>query len=127
MEHDEEVDRHIKGRSIICRFVRAVAASRELFSAKVSSLCQRAVIERLERAGLLDDRAFARFWVENRQTFRPRGTRALQRGDGAKGTRQSEISSEALEDSADEEEPAYRLPAESRLDARLDNREFSGA
>lgn len=36
------------------------------------------VTERLERAGLLDDEAFARFWVENRERFRPRGARALR-------------------------------------------------
>ncbi|MBN1661330.1 MAG: RecX family transcriptional regulator [Anaerolineae bacterium] len=37
-----------------------------------------AVIARLTRAGLLDDEAFARFWVENRERFRPRGPRALR-------------------------------------------------
>jgi len=36
------------------------------------------VVARLERAGLVDDRAFARFWVENREQFRPRGARALR-------------------------------------------------
>jgi regulatory protein len=44
-----------------------------------------AVSHRLERAGLLDDQAFARFWVENRERFRPRGPRALRyelRGKG---------------------------------------------
>jgi regulatory protein len=37
-----------------------------------------AIIERLERAGLLNDAAFAQFWVENRERFRPRGPRALR-------------------------------------------------
>lgn len=37
-----------------------------------------AVVERLERAGFLDDEAFARYWVENRERFRPRGPRALR-------------------------------------------------
>jgi regulatory protein len=37
-----------------------------------------AITDRLERAGLLDDEAFARFWVENRERFRPRGLRALR-------------------------------------------------
>ncbi len=36
------------------------------------------VAERLERAGLLDDEAFAQFWVEDRERFRPRGLRALR-------------------------------------------------
>jgi regulatory protein len=36
------------------------------------------IVERLERAGLLDDDAFARYWVENRERFRPRGLHALR-------------------------------------------------
>lgn len=36
------------------------------------------VIARLERVGLLDDMDFARFWVENRVKFRPRGRRMLR-------------------------------------------------
>jgi regulatory protein len=32
----------------------------------------------LERAGLVDDEEFARFWVENRERFRPRGPQALR-------------------------------------------------
>jgi len=35
------------------------------------------VIERLCQVGLIDDDAFARFWVEDRSRFRPRGERAL--------------------------------------------------
>jgi len=35
-------------------------------------------IDRLQRAGLLDDDAFAHYWVENREQFRPRGARALR-------------------------------------------------
>ncbi|NCC32747.1 MAG: regulatory protein RecX, partial [Chloroflexia bacterium] len=35
------------------------------------------VLERLQDLGLLDDAAFSRYWVENRQRFRPRGARAL--------------------------------------------------
>jgi regulatory protein len=34
-------------------------------------------IERLARTGMLDDREFARYWVENRLQFNPRGARAL--------------------------------------------------
>ena len=36
------------------------------------------VLDRLQRNGLLDDRKFARQWVENRLEFRPRGRRALR-------------------------------------------------
>jgi len=34
------------------------------------------VIARLEGQGYLDDAAFARYWITNRQQFRPRGARA---------------------------------------------------
>jgi regulatory protein len=37
-----------------------------------------AVLDRLTERGWLDDRKFARAWVENRQEFRPRSVRALQ-------------------------------------------------
>lgn len=66
-----------------------------------------AVVERLERTGLIDDREFARFWVENRQTFRPRGTRALKAEMRRKGLA-GEVIDEALAELDDEEETAYQ-------------------
>jgi regulatory protein len=36
------------------------------------------VIGRLVRAGLVDDREFARYWVDNRARFNPRGLRGLR-------------------------------------------------
>ncbi len=36
-----------------------------------------AAIDRLQDSGLIDDAAFARFWIENRQMCRPRGRQAL--------------------------------------------------
>jgi regulatory protein len=39
---------------------------------------QAVVLERLTRAGLVNDREFAQFWVENRAAHRPRGRRALR-------------------------------------------------
>ncbi len=35
------------------------------------------VLDRLRRVDLVDDNAFAAFWIENRVQFRPRGRRAL--------------------------------------------------
>jgi regulatory protein len=37
-----------------------------------------ATLSRLMQAGLVDDQAFARAWVENRNTFHPRGRSALR-------------------------------------------------
>lgn len=50
------------------------------------------VLDRLEHHRLIDDREFARFWVENRETFRPRGRYALQHELWQKG-----ISSDAID------------------------------
>ncbi len=65
------------------------------------------VVARLQRAGLLDDQAFANFWVENRNTFRPRSTRVL-RGE----LRQKGLSDEAVRaalTSTNDGEAAYTL------------------
>ncbi len=37
-----------------------------------------AALAKLQRLGYVDDRAFAAYWVENRERFRPRGIRALR-------------------------------------------------
>ncbi|MCD6290143.1 MAG: RecX family transcriptional regulator [Anaerolineae bacterium] len=67
------------------------------------------VIDRLYRAGYLDDTAFARFWVENRQQFNPRGIYALRQELRLKGVA-SDVIEAVLNDSAiDEEAVAYRI------------------
>lgn len=68
-----------------------------------------AILGRLERAGLLDDEAFAHFWVENRERFRPRGLRALRYELRNKGV-SDEIIDLALE-AVDAQESAYRSAA----------------
>jgi regulatory protein len=50
-----------------------------------------AIVDRLEGAGFLDDEAFAQYWVENRERFRPRGARALHYELRAKGIADSLI------------------------------------
>lgn len=74
-----------------------------------------AAVQRLDAMGYLDDHAFARFWVENRTAFKPRGQRALQYELHQKGVSRS-IIDEVLED-LDPGEAAYRA-ASARL-ARL--------
>jgi regulatory protein len=37
-----------------------------------------AALDRLRRAGLVDDQAFAAYWVENRTAFRPKSRRVLE-------------------------------------------------
>lgn len=54
-------------------------------------------IEKLQRLGLVNDEAFARFWVENRQLSRPKGARAIQAELQQKGV-DREIISSVLDD-----------------------------
>lgn len=64
------------------------------------------VLTRLNEVGLLDDGAFARYWVENREQFRPRAARALRLELKRKGLSETEIAAALAE--VDESESAYR-------------------
>jgi regulatory protein len=81
------------------------------------------VVERLARAGLLNDREFARYWVENRLQFKPRGARALRQELWEKGISDA-IVDETLE--GFDEEDAARVVAEdgARRMTRLEPGDF---
>jgi regulatory protein len=64
------------------------------------------VIARLTGAGLLDDVAFAKYWIENREQFNPRAARALRFELKRKGLGNADIA-EAV-GKIDESESAYR-------------------
>lgn len=70
-------------------------------------------IERLARMGYLDDRDFARFWIESRNRHKPRGERALRYELRRKGV-SDRIISELLDELVDEKEGAYEA-AQSRV------------
>ncbi len=81
------------------------------------------VIARLTEAGLLDDAAFAKYWVENRETFRPRAGRALRFELKRKGLSDTAIK-EAV-GTIDESESAYRAgAARAQRWSGLERREF---
>ncbi len=81
------------------------------------------VIARLEGQGYVDDLAFARFWLNNRQEFRPQGTRALRFELREKGVANSVID-EALAE-FDTSAAAYRAAQDkARRFAGLDKRTF---
>jgi len=81
------------------------------------------VVERLTRVGLLDDREFARYWIDNRLQFKPRGARALRHELRQKGV-PSSIIDDALV--GFDEEAAARKAAEARVRrlAHLDPDDF---
>jgi regulatory protein len=68
------------------------------------------VIGQLTAVGLLDDAEFARLWVENRETFRPRSHQMLRYELRQKGLDEKTIT-QALE-RVDEEQSAHRLALE---------------
>jgi len=81
------------------------------------------VVERLKAAGLVDDEAFAQFWVENREQFRPRGPRALRYELQRKGIGQEAID-QALA-GVDPSAGAYQAAARKAQQLRhLDQPEF---
>lgn len=65
------------------------------------TLAQEAV-QRLQRAGLVNDEAFARAWAENRSAFRPRGRALLRLELRRKGLSDETVQS-VLSEQADEE------------------------
>lgn len=94
-----------------------------LYKKKVAADLVDQEIARLGEAGLLDDSAFAKFWVENREEFRPRATRALRFELKRKG-----LPDEAIREavgSVDEHESAYRAgQARAQRWSNLDYRAF---
>jgi regulatory protein len=82
------------------------------------------VVARLKELNFVDDTKFARFWVENRATFRPRGARALAHELRLKGV-QPDVSQDILDEAPAEEDGAYRAAAKkARALASLDERAF---
>lgn len=73
------------------------------------------VMRRLRRQGLLDDCEFARYWVENRQAFRPRGRRMLHAELRRKGVERAAL--EPALETVDEEAGALQAarPMAQRL------------
>ncbi len=78
------------------------------------------VIERLRRGGLIDDARFAKEWVENRSTFRPRGRRAL-----AMEMRQRGLPGETIQEAiTDVDEDALALQAARKQARKLQDLEW---
>jgi regulatory protein len=65
------------------------------------------VLGRLARASLVDDVSFARYWIDNRMQFRPRGSRALRHELRQRGV-SDEIIDEMTRD-LDEEKAARQV------------------
>jgi regulatory protein len=96
---------------------------RRLEERKFSQQAIEKVSERLQKAGLLDDEAFARYWIENREQFGPRSARALRQELRQKGV--PDLTIVTALDGLDEEEAAYRAAGhQARRLTGLDRQAF---
>ncbi|MFN2195300.1 MAG: RecX family transcriptional regulator [Anaerolineales bacterium] len=68
-----------------------------------------ATVDRLQQNGLLDDRKFARLWIENRSEFRPRGRRALEYELRKRGVPDAIIQQTLDQELTDEEQLALKV------------------
>lgn len=94
---------------------------------EVAELHAERVIERLVETGLLDDVAFARYWLENREAFRPRSAHAIRYELRQKGVEADAIEQALVEGEFDEEESAYNagLKILPRIRQMEDRHEFT--
>lgn len=89
---------------------RSVAeVARNLDKKGYSETAANEAISRLQDVKLLDDEAFARYWLEQRETFKPRSRRALQQELYQKGVERTII--DRVLDDFDETDSARRAAA----------------
>jgi regulatory protein len=101
-----------------------VEVRRNLAQKDIPQAVIEAAVERLSTMGYLDDHAFARYWVENRTTFKPLGPAALRYELRQKGVA-NEVIDETLSDLLDPEEAAYRAASKEAHRLRCaDQRQF---
>ncbi len=101
----------------------ATEVRQQLQKKKIAAEVIDQTIARLVTAGLLDDAAFAKYWVENRETFRPRAGRALRFELKRKGI--SDLNITEAVGAIDESESAYRAgEARAKRWRELERREF---
>lgn len=115
LETQDEVEgAYERGLRLISRRQRSEWELRRYFDRReISESAQDGAMERLKDRGLVDDRAFAQAWIENRNTFRPRGALALRAELKRKGVANAVIR-EALRDF--DEGAAARSAAQMRIE-----------
>lgn len=95
-----------KGLDLLSYRPRSEAELRQRLTDRYDEETVAAAMERMRRSGLVDDREFARYWVQNRFQHNPRGTVVLRQELYQKGVDESAIE-EALAE-YDEEAAAVR-------------------
>ncbi|MDX1413030.1 MAG: RecX family transcriptional regulator [Candidatus Promineifilaceae bacterium] len=109
LQQDDETEKaRIKALQLIGRRPRSVAEiERNLRKNRYDDQVIERVITRLNDTELLDDFAFASYWVEQRETFRPRSKLALRQELQLKGVSRTVIDTVLIE--VDEESAAHHV------------------
>ena len=98
---------------------------RRLRRAGVEQAAEEAVITQLRQHALVDDTAFAEYWVEQRQTFKPRGARLLRAELRQHGIAAADAEAAAETTEASATDDAYRAAQKrARQLASTDERAF---
>ena len=121
---DEQGRAYNRGVRFLAHRPRSVAEMRQYLEKKeFSAAAIDFAVEKLRDRGYLDDEAFARFWVDNRMRFRPRGVYGLRYELRQKGI-DDEVIDGALA-GIDEEAAAWRA-VQPKLAAwrKLERRQF---
>jgi regulatory protein len=122
-ENEVALQRAVSFLSFRPRTAREVRQNLEKHGVSADAIEQ--VIARLERNGLLNDREFARLWIENRSEFRPRGRRALEFELRSRGVADKVITEVLAESLDDEEMLAYEAAQKyTRKLSGLEDAEF---
>ncbi|HET9648525.1 MAG TPA: regulatory protein RecX [Microlunatus sp.] len=114
---DPDTDPHAVGRAILVRKLAAQDRTRHelataLAAKNVPGEVAEELLDRFEEIGLVDDDAFARRWVESRQSRRHRSRLALRRELSGKGVERSTVDEALSEVSSEEEFEAARAYVE---------------
>jgi regulatory protein len=96
---------------------------RNLHKKQIGDAVVEEVVERLARIGMLDDREFARYWVDNRVEFNPRGARALRQELWEKGV-PGPVIEDVLADLDEEAAARKALETGTRRFSHLEPRDF---
>ena len=114
--HTEPVRQaHAAAQRLLAYRPRSQAELRSRLSRRFPADAVDAALRSLERAGLVDDHAFARMWTDSRVSHRPRSAALIRRELLAKGVAR-DTADDAVQD-LDDAENAYR--AAERYAARL--------
>ncbi|MBN2015371.1 RecX family transcriptional regulator [Candidatus Dojkabacteria bacterium] len=87
---------------------------RKLFGEDSSQSYIKNIIKRLKSNGFIDDLEFAKWWVENRVSFKPRGKYLIKQELRVKGV-EKDLIEEALESSNLDHQKEYKLAQELGL------------